>query len=194
MDIRIIKLIPDLAEEYARFFDTTPHNDTWGHKCYCVSWRSNDSYSGDGHWYPTPEERRAKAIHFIKEGKLQGYLAFDREKIVGWCNATADCRLGVKQLHSWGWPVDENNVDIKVKSIFCFVIAPKMRKKGIATQLVEYVCHDASNEGYDFVEAYTDDKFIDDGYRGPLRMYEKCGFIKCGEHEGKIVLRRALHQ
>ncbi len=192
MDIEIKKLTPSFAEEYARFFDTTPHYDTWGHKCYCISWRSDDSYSGDDHWYPTPEERRAKAIRFIKEGKLQGYLAFHGEKAVGWCNANADCRLGVKHLQSWGWPTEEISEDVKIKSIFCFVIAPEMRKKGIATKLVEQVCRDAANEGYDFVEAYTNDNFTDDGYRGPLALYEKCGFIKYSEHEGKIVLRRAL--
>ncbi|MDR1690160.1 MAG: GNAT family N-acetyltransferase [Clostridiales bacterium] len=194
MDIKITKLTSDYAEEYARFFDTTPHNDTWGQKCYCIAWRSDDSYAGDDHWYPTPEERRAKAIQFIKEGKLQGYLALCADKIVGWCNATADCRIGVKQLKLWGWPAEEINSDVKVKSIFCFVIAPEMRKKGIATRLVEHICVDAANEGYDFVEAYTDDKFIDDGYRGPLALYEKCGFIKYGEHEGKIVLRKLLRQ
>jgi hypothetical protein len=68
MEIEIVNLTPDLAEAYARFFDTTPHNDTWGQKCYCVTWRSDDSYLGDDHWYPTPEERRAKAIQFINDG------------------------------------------------------------------------------------------------------------------------------
>ncbi len=194
MDIKIVKLTPDFAEEYARFFDTTPHNDTFGRKCYCVSWRSDDSYYGDDHWYPTAEERRAKAIQFIKEGKLQGYLAFNGEKIVGWCNTNADCRLGVKHLHSRGWKTKETNADVKIKPIFCYVIAPEMRKKGIATKLTEQVCRDAANEGYDFVEAYTDANFKDDGYRGPLAMYEKCGFIKHSEHEGKIVMRKALQQ
>ena len=194
MNIEIRKLTPDLAEDYARFFDATPHNDTWGHKCYCVSWRSDDSYLGDDHWYPMPEERRAKAIQFIQEGKLQGYLAYHGEKIVGWCNATSDCRLGVKQMNSWGWQTEEYLEGVKVKSIFCFVIPPDVQRKGVATQLVERVCRDATDDGFGFVEAYTDDKFIDDGYRGPLAMYEKCGFEKCAEREGKIVVRKALKQ
>ena len=29
-------------------------------------------------------------------------------------------------------------------------------------------------------------------FRGPVAMYEKCGFIKCAEREGKIVVRKAL--
>jgi GNAT superfamily N-acetyltransferase len=153
MEIKIVKLTPGLAEDYARFFDTTPHNDTWGQKCYCVTWRSDDSYLGDDHWYPTSEERRAKAIEFIKEGKLQGYLAFHGNEIVGWCNATADCRLGVKQMRKWGWPIEEDNADLRIKSIFCFVIAPDMRKKGIATKLVKHICRAAADEGYDYVES-----------------------------------------
>jgi ribosomal protein S18 acetylase RimI-like enzyme len=95
-------------------------------------------------------------------------------------------------MRSWGWPIEETGADVKIKSIFCFVIAPEMRKKGIATKLVEHICRDAADESYDFIEAYTDGEFKDDGYRGPLAMYQKCGFTKCGEHEGKITLRYSL--
>ena len=54
MNIEIRKLIPDLAEEYVHFFDVTPHDDNIDeHKCYCVTWRSDDSYTSHGdHWFP----------------------------------------------------------------------------------------------------------------------------------------------
>ena len=39
MAVEIRKLIPDLAEDYVHFFDTTPHDDNVDeHKCYCVCW------------------------------------------------------------------------------------------------------------------------------------------------------------
>lgn len=41
-----------------------------------------------------------------------------------------------------------------MKSIFCFVIAPEARRKGIATLLLERVCKDATKDGFDFVESY----------------------------------------
>ena len=41
MNIEIRKLTPELAEDYACFFDETPHNDEYKHKCYCVSWRAD---------------------------------------------------------------------------------------------------------------------------------------------------------
>lgn len=195
MDIEIRRLSPDLAEAYAQFFDDTPHDvNIDENKCYCVIWRSDDAYAdGSAHWFPTREERRERAIGFVKAGSLQGYLAYRGEEIVGWCNVNADCQLGVNYLREY-WPIEEYRTDIKVKSIFCFVIAPQVQRMGIATQLVERVCRDAAAEGFDFVEAYVNKDFTDAAheFRGPLAMYEKCGFTLGAEKDGRIVVRKAL--
>jgi GNAT superfamily N-acetyltransferase len=195
MTIEIRKLSPSLAEAYAHFFDVTPHDvNIDERKCYCVSWRSDDSYSSDDrHWFATREERRARAVQFVKDGSLQGYLAYYGDEVVGWCNATAECQGGVNHLREY-WPIEEYRENIKVKSIFCFVIAPEFQRKGIATQLVERVCIDAEAEGYDFVEAYVNTSSSDDPheYRGHLTMYERCGFIKQAEKDGRAVVRKAL--
>jgi GNAT superfamily N-acetyltransferase len=192
MNIEIKKLIPNLAEDYINFFDTTPHNEEGdGIKCYWVIWRNDDSYVGDDHWYPTQEERRHRAIQFVKDGCLQGYLAYHGDKIVGWCNATSDCQLGVNYLRSY-WPIEEYRADVKIKSVFCFMIAPEMQRNGIATQLLERVCKDAADDGFDFIEAYVNEIQSNLDFRGLLVMYEKCGFIKFAEQDGKIVVRKAL--
>jgi ribosomal protein S18 acetylase RimI-like enzyme len=192
MSIEIRKLTPDLAEEYAYFFDTTPHNDEDnGVKCYCVTWRSggwNDE--GNDHWFPAREERRERAIGFVKDSYIQGYLAYNGDKIVGFCNANADCQGCIDYLRNY-WPIEEYRADIKVKSIFCFVIAPEMQRKGIATLLVEKICKDAIDDGFDFVEAYADIN-IEKAARGPFKMYEKCGFIIYAEREGHVVMRKIL--
>lgn len=195
MNIEIRRLTPDLAEDYAHFFDVTPHNvNTDGIKCYCVTWRSDDSYVGNGdHWFPTCEERRERAIQYVRTGSLRGYLAYRGDEIVGWCNTNENCQFCIDYLRSF-WPIEENRADIRIKPVFCFVIAPQMQRKGIATQLLEHVCLDAADDGFDFVEAYVD-KLInetDDHFRGYLRMYEKSGFQKHAEREGRIVVRKAL--
>lgn len=198
MNIEIKKLTPDLVQEYVRFFDVTPHGDCTDEKvCYCVTWRNDDTYVGNGdHWYPTREERRERAIKYVKDGSIQGYLAYQNDRVVGWCNASADCKLGVATLRSWGWPIEENRTDIKVKSIFCFAIAPDVQRTGIATKLVERVCHDAADEGFDFVEVYADGQFTNvlAGMRGPLAMYEKCGFHISAQRHGKVVMRKDLRK
>ena len=194
MEIEIRRLAPGLAEDYAHFFDVTPHDvNIDEHKCYCVLWRSDDSYVGGDHWFPSREERRDHAIQFVRGGSIQGYLAYCGDENVGWCNANEDCQRGVDHLRSY-WPIEEYRADIKVKSVFCFVIAPNMQRNGIATQLLERVCKDAADDGFDFVEAYVNKEFIDTAhdFRGPLAMYEKCGFNKYAEREDKVVMRKAL--
>ena len=69
-----------------------------------------------------------------------------------------------------------------------------MQRKRIATQLTERVCKDAAEEGFDFVEAYVNKKFVetDHDFRGPLEMYLKCGFEEYAQREDKIVVRKTL--
>jgi len=187
MDIEIRKLAPGLAEDYVRFHDATPYRRDKGIiHCYCVSWRSDDGYTADqNHWFSTQEERRAKAIEFVRAGWIQGYLAYHDGEAVGWCNASADCQGGLGYLRGF-WPIEETREDVKVKSIFCFLIAPEMQRRGIATQLVERVCRDAAADGFDFVEAYVEEKSIH------MALYEKCGFSQYAKRKDFIVMRKAL--
>jgi len=112
MNIEIRKLTPDLADDYAHFFDSVRHNNAGhGDKCYCVTHCDDRVYrSGGTHWYPTWEERRLHAIQRIKDGNIQGYFAYCDDKIVGWCNANtkANCQ---EILEYWrygaGIPIDE---------------------------------------------------------------------------------------
>lgn len=79
---------------------------------------------------------------------------------------------------------------VKVKSIFCFVIAPEMKRRGIATRLVERVCQDAAQDHFDLVEAYPQRQFVNDvDYTGPIEMYEKCGFSVAYGAGDRVVVR-----
>ena len=194
MDFEIKKLTSGLAEDYARFFDATPHWDSTPRDelpCYCITWRNDDTYAGNDHWYPTREERRERAIRFVGAGSMQGYLAYWGGKIVGWCNATADCRLGVEHLRSY-YPIEDYSADVKVKSIFCFMVAPQAQRMGAATQLVERVCKDAAADGFDYVEAYPNKEYTPPDCKGPLQMYIKCGFTISAERDGLAVVRKKL--
>ncbi len=43
MEFEVRKLMPEDAEAYAAFFDTTPHDDhNPENTCYCVNWCSAD--------------------------------------------------------------------------------------------------------------------------------------------------------
>ncbi len=195
MNIEIRKLTPNFAEDYTIFFDTTPHDDNIDeHKCYCVCW-CNDDYEGKD--FSSREKRRAAAIPYIKGNNIQGYLAYHDGKIVGWCNANtkSDClkccswRMFMSEV-----PTEEKLPGTKIKSVFCFTIVPEMKRKGIATQLLEHVCQEAACDGFDFVEAYPIKEAMDETINcsGPIELYKKSGFTVHYETKDKLVMRKPL--
>ena len=200
MDIEIRKLTPELAEDYACFFDKTPHDDdVYEHKCYCVCWASADHSAGTD--FSSREKRRELAIRYINSGIIQGYLAYLDGQIVGWCNANtkSDCLKCIGWLRNMTFVNEmESSSDIKVKSIYCFTIAPDMKRKGIATKLLERVCEDAANEGYNFIEVYPNKHSdnISKGFMGPLELYKRNGFVICqdvkNQYNDIFVMRKSL--
>ena len=83
---------------------------------------------------------------------------------------------------------------LKVKSVFCFTVAPAMRGRHIATALLERVMADAKEEGYDAVEGYPEKGAADIyyNYHGHLALYEKLGFERAGEGIDRLILRKNL--
>jgi len=195
MDIDIRKLTPSLAEDYVTFFDITPHDANIDeHKCYCVCW-CNDDYEGKN--FTSREKRRAAAIKYVEGGNIQGYLAYHDGKIVGWCNANtkSDClKCCSWRMFMGDVPIQEPAPEVKIKSVFCFTISPDMKRKGIATQLLQHVCQEAARDGFDFVEAYPNKKTEDENinFAGAVELYEKCGFTLYCETEDKYVMRKTL--
>jgi flavin reductase (DIM6/NTAB) family NADH-FMN oxidoreductase RutF/GNAT superfamily N-acetyltransferase len=195
VNIEIRKLTEDRAGDYLHFFDVTPHSTGKDeHRCYCVCWAGEDCGGRD---FTTAEKRRAVAAEYIKSGALQGYLAYIGHKVVGWCNANAksDCY----DCLSWKMFMQDIKKDepgIRVKSVFCYAVAPEMRRKGIAAQLLSRVCDDAAEDGFDFVEAYPNRLFVseEDDFIGTVGMYEKAGFEPFYEAGGKIIMRKNLKQ
>jgi len=91
MNIEIRRLTPELVEDYIHFFDVTPHaTGKEEHRCYCVWWCNDDAEGKD---YLPLEKRRNYAAQYVKDGNIQGYLAYCDGRVVGWCNANtkADC-------------------------------------------------------------------------------------------------------
>ena len=192
MSIEIHRLSPELADDYVHFFDITPHDEyVDAHKCYCVCWCADD-YEGKD--FSTAQKRRAAAHTYVQQGILQGYLAYHEGKPIGWCNANtkADC------LKCCSWRMFMKDVPVnpseKAKSVFCFVIAPGMQRKGIASQLLERAVQDAAKEGFYCIEAYPNKRFVSvaSDFMGPVEMYKRHGFEIIGETSGKYIMRKAL--
>lgn len=124
---------------------------------------------------------RESAVRIVREGKIRGYLAFDKGVSNGWCNANDRmnyCRVGEFDLSNV--PEDEAASDCQrmgqIKSIVCFEISPEYRGKGIATQLLEQVCADAQKEGY----------------TGPVHLYERAGFTEFSRRGTTVIMRKTV--
>jgi len=196
MNIEIKKLTPDLLEDYLYFFETEAHADNADEdRCYCVCWCSANHREGMD--FSSPEKRRTIAVNYINDGLIQGYLAYHEGKVIGWCNANKKSEC----LHCISWlrvmeakNKIESNPDSNVKSIYCFAIAPSMKRKGIATKLLERVCKDAVDDGYDYVEAYPNKEFMNQfrDFMGPVELYKKMDFTLYDEKEYKFIMRKQL--
>lgn len=83
---------------------------------------------------------------------------------------------------------------IRVKSVFCFLIAPEFRRKGITKLLLERVCQDAVDNAFDYIEVYPQKEYINEAkdFMGSAELFRKNGFTIHGETEDKLVMRKSL--
>jgi len=193
--IQIKKLTPERTKDFFSYFETDAHGDNPNeNRCYCINWVGVDH--SDKPNFRNPDIRKEYAKEYIKKGALQGYLAYEGDRVVGWCNANtkADC---VKAM-GWQYFMKDISFDLerdkKTKSVYCFAIAPDMKRKGIARLLLERVCSDAKDDGFERVEVFPrkepEDNF--NAFTGPVGLYKKLGFEISGETERDYIMLKTL--
>lgn len=198
MNIEIKRLTPELIKDYIDFFDKVAFTDNreWA-GCYCVWYHLSEELEEERKNYVVVEGtsfNRELAIRMIKAGSLRGYLAYVDGQVAGWCNSNdkkgyhALNRVNAPELWSEG---DELK---KIRTVVCYTIAPDLRRQGIASRLLEQICNDAREDGYDFVEAYPGKSVtnVHRNYHGPIELYEKQGFELHKELEDMAVMRKYL--
>ena len=196
MNIEIRRLTPGLAQDYVRFFDATPHSERPDKfKCYCVCWGADNHHALNRSFLGSEKIRREYALKYVRQNILQGYLAYCGGRVVGWCNANtkSDCT----KCFSWRMfkgSLPAGDADDKVKSVFCFAIAPEMRRHGVARLLLERVCLDAAREGFGYVEGYPKKEFANqaDDFMGPAELFRQSGFTAYAQAGDKLVMRKPL--
>ena len=142
---------------------------------------------------------RESAEKLIREGILQGYLAYESDLTIGWCNAndqqnyirTGSFNPGKRQEEDYYISPGEKG---KIKSLVCFEIAPDYRGKGIAKALLQQVCKDAKTEGFEMVEVYPQatEAYSSLDFTGPIKLYQNTGFEEVNRQGKTIVMRKKL--
>lgn len=195
MILSIKPLTPDLAADYFDFFESRAFTDDSPYRCYCqVFQMSKTQYQAtydDTAKNPGPASR-AEAERQIANGILRGYLAFADGLAIGWCNANDRANYPAEPVYEdtpFHAPTEKREM-----AVICFEIAPDYRGKGVATALLQQAINDAKAEGYVAVVGFPElrtERYEWD-YSGPVRLYEKTGFIKIAEQGGRIIMRKEL--
>ena len=194
--IIIKRLSSELIADYLDFFDNRAFTDgNPNGPCYCTSPNQTEEeiqqMVGEFKISGVKETVRKYAVEMLNQNKIQGYLAYDGEMSVGWCNAAdMDNYLGFVPVFA------RKKACGKTISIVCFEIAPEYRGKGIATELINRVCDDAKSAGYLAVEGYAklSDNRNDFDFQGPVRLYQRAGFTEVARENGQVIMRKILQQ
>ena len=195
MKIIVIRpLTAELNADYLDFFDHRAFTDNNPNgPCYCTSPNQDEEsiqqMVSEFKTHGVKDTIRKYAVEMLNSNKIHGYLAYDGNLSVGWCNAA--------DMESYAGFVPDFARDItcgKTVSIVCFEIAPEYRGMGIASAFIDRVCNDAKSKGYVAVEGYAkvSDKRDDFDYQGPVRLYQKAGFVEVARENGQIVMRKVL--
>jgi len=193
MDITVKPLTPDLTPAYLDFFDNRAFSDNnpMG-PCYCNApimsaeeiEKMVSEFGSD-----CKGTLRRYAVKQLAEGRIFGYLAFDGEVSVGWCNA------GNMERYLSAVPdFAREKACGKTLSIVCFAIAPDYRGKGVASALLERIIADAVSQNFVAIEGYVDTKYAGEywDFTGPARLYEKFGFIEATRQGERVIMRKEL--
>lgn len=193
MDVTIKELSLALREAYLDFFDHRAFSDgNPNGPCYCTSPnmdRGTEEKMIGEFGDDIKGTIRRYAVAMLTEEKIHGYLAFDGDVSIGWCNA-AD-----RDNYSSFVPEIARRMSCgKTFSIVCFEIDPRYRGKGIATALLNRACNDAKEKGYRAVEGYPmfQSERSYHSYKGPIQLYERAGFSEIAREGNQIVMRKLL--
>ena len=184
MQLSIQPLTPALAQPFCDYltnldFAATPH---WA-SCFCRFYHTDCPRE---EWMARSlAVNRAEALREIEAGHMRGYLAFDGDACVGWCNAndiTAFLRLREE--------AETFCQGKRVACTICFVIHPDYRGAGLARKFVAQAVSDYRAAGYDAMLALPI-KAEGAGqrrYRGTLNMFQEAGYRELEANGGLHVM------
>jgi len=195
MNITIKPLTPELSADYFDFFEHRAFTDDSPYRCYCQMYQMTKEQAkaalDNAEGRDPGRVSREVSERQIDSGMLRGYLAFVDGVSIGWCNANDKANFPIESCTGARFHAP---AETREKAVVCFEIAPEFRGKGVATALLRQVVADAKAEGYIAVEGFPvvrSERYEWDS-AGPLRLYERVGFVKVAEQDGFWVMRKEL--
>ena len=175
MDLRAEPFNPSNRSDFFEFHTRV------GGECYCTAWwlRTWQEYMD-----ASPETTRKAREQLLEEGEYDGFLLYDGDKVVGWCQVGQRDRLA-KVLEQF-----QLTIDPRTWAITCFQIDPDYHRQGLAAHVLAEVVEELRQRGVKRVEAYPKIDITLPGHQqwtGPLGLYEAAGFRKLRDNNTRAV-------
>ncbi|MCP4867707.1 MAG: GNAT family N-acetyltransferase [Proteobacteria bacterium] len=138
--------------------------------CSCVAWWTP---TWDGFSERTAEENRQLRKYLFAHGEYDGYLAWEMDQPVGWCQVGPRDRL-----HKLREQFDLEP-EMGTWAITCFKVRPDHRRQRVAMQMLAAVIEDLPSRGATRLEAFPKRMEGADPtalWTGPEALYTKLGF------------------
>ena len=183
------KLSVEREEGFFQFFDREAFTDNpeWA-SCYCQFYLTDHNQVD---WDTrTAAQNRETAQSRIASDGMYGYLAYQGDKVVGWCQAGPKLAFPVLVNE----PERRTEMDDQIGAIVCFIVTPGARGHGIARQLLDAACQGLAASGMDYAEGYPRVGTVSQAANchGPLGMFLGAGFEVLREMKGYDVVRKTL--
>ncbi|MEY3029443.1 MAG: hypothetical protein RL198_840 [Actinomycetota bacterium] len=182
MQISLKRLNPESLHDFLEYFDHRAflNDDDWA-GCYCQAYlnppeTNAEDVFGEG-------KARQAACDRVAAGSMDGYLAYQGDRVVGWCAAASSLMFQALP-----------GADEKVARILCFNVDPDLRNQGLASAILDLVIADLSSRNFEAIEAAPRaEDFSERSFQGTPEMFEKRGFETVTELEtGQYLMRKYL--
>lgn len=184
--IDFVPLRPELLDDYLRFFEARAFTDNprWA-GCFCYFPLHDPARTEWGR--RSAAENRAAVTACIQAGSARGVLAFEAGEVVGWCNAGPWSQYPMLQETP---EPDAEHIGV----IFCFVVAPESRDRGVAAGLLTAACDELRGQGLQLARAKPVKSATGPAanHLGPLALYLKAGFRVVREDGDDVFVEKAL--
>ena len=175
--IELRRLSVETLDDFLGYFDHRAflEDPNWD-GCYCQFYLNTPQENESSN----KESNRVSACSRIETGAMDGYLAYENGKVVGWCAAGSS-------LMYPGLPGAQETV----ARILCFNVDPDQRGHGISGRMLDLILEDLKLRGFEAAEAGPNkDSYSIKSYRGSFDMFAKRGFEPVVELEDGFVLVR----
>ena len=180
MQLHLKRLKTETLDDFLDYFDHRAflRDDDWA-GCYCQAYLNPPDTNEEDVF--GPGKARQSACDRVNSGRMDGYLAYANDKVVGWCAA------GSSKLYE-----RLPDADDKLARLICFNVDPALRNQGIANTMLDLVISDLEQRGFAAIEAAPlASETSERSFQGTVSMFEARGFEKVAEMpSGQILMRR----